>query len=71
MTSESVRHADGDRYRALPKTTTRYRRTVPGYDDFRYMKAVGFPYEEWPQELKDEYAYNRRQPEAADARPVI
>ena len=24
----------------------------------RYMKGWGFPYEEWPQELKDEYAYN-------------
>ena len=23
-----------------------------------YMKGWGFPYEEWPQELKDEYAYN-------------
>jgi ABC-type transport system substrate-binding protein len=28
----------------------------------RGMKGVGFPYEEWPQDLKDEYAYN---PEAA------
>jgi peptide/nickel transport system substrate-binding protein len=28
----------------------------------RYMKGFGFPYEEWPQELKDEYTYN---PEAA------
>ena len=24
----------------------------------RQMKGWGFPYEEWPQELKDEYAYN-------------
>ena len=24
----------------------------------RYMKGWGFPYEEWSQELKDEYAYN-------------
>jgi peptide/nickel transport system substrate-binding protein len=24
----------------------------------RYMKGWGFPYEEWPQALKDEYAYN-------------
>ena len=24
----------------------------------RYMKGWGFPYEEWPQDLKDEYAYN-------------
>ena len=24
----------------------------------RHMKGWGFPYEEWPQELKDEYAYN-------------
>ena len=24
----------------------------------RYMKGWGFPYEEWPQELQDEYAYN-------------
>ena len=23
-----------------------------------YMKGWGFPYEEWPQDLKDEYAYN-------------
>ena len=22
------------------------------------MKGWGFPYEEWPQDLKDEYAYN-------------
>ena len=24
----------------------------------RYLKGWGFPYEEWPQDLKDEYAYN-------------
>jgi ABC-type transport system substrate-binding protein len=24
----------------------------------RHMKGWGFPYEEWPQDLKDEYAYN-------------
>jgi peptide/nickel transport system substrate-binding protein len=24
----------------------------------KYMKGWGFPYEEWPQELKNEYAYN-------------
>ena len=24
----------------------------------KFMKGWGFPYEEWPQELKDEYAYN-------------
>jgi len=24
----------------------------------RYMKWWGFPYEEWPQDLRDEYAYN-------------
>ena len=24
----------------------------------RTMKGWGFPYEEWPQDLKDEYAYN-------------
>jgi peptide/nickel transport system substrate-binding protein len=24
----------------------------------KYMKGWGFPYEEWPQDLKDEYAYN-------------
>ena len=23
-----------------------------------YLKGWGFPYEEWPQDLKDEYAYN-------------
>ena len=28
----------------------------------KYMKGWGFPYEEWPQDLKDEYAYN---PQAA------
>ena len=38
-----------------------YRGTVEPYPDTltsRYMKGWGFPYEEWPQELKDEYAYN-------------
>ena len=25
-----------------------------------YMKGWGFPYEDWPQDLKDEYAYNPR-----------
>ena len=24
----------------------------------RYMNGWGFPYEKWPQDLKDEYAYN-------------
>ena len=24
----------------------------------RHVKGLGFPYEEWPQDLKDEYAYN-------------
>jgi len=24
----------------------------------KFMKGWGFPYEEWPQELKNEYAYN-------------
>ena len=24
----------------------------------RYMKGWGFPYDQWPQDLKDEYAYN-------------
>ena len=33
--------------RPYPSSTTSY-----------YMKGWGFPYEEWPQELKDEYAYN-------------
>jgi len=27
----------------------------------RYLTGWGLPYEEWPQTLKDEYAYNRRQ----------
>ena len=38
-----------------------YRGTVEPYPDTltsRYMKGWGFPYEDWPQELKDEYAYN-------------
>jgi ABC-type transport system substrate-binding protein len=38
-----------------------YRGTVEPYPDTitsRYMKGWGFPYEEWPQDLKDEYAYN-------------
>jgi peptide/nickel transport system substrate-binding protein len=38
-----------------------YRDTVQPYPDTltsRYMKGWGFPYEEWPQDLKDEYAYN-------------
>jgi ABC-type transport system substrate-binding protein len=26
----------------------------------KYVKGWGFPYEEWPQDLKDEYAYNPR-----------
>jgi ABC-type transport system substrate-binding protein len=33
--------------RPYPSSTTSY-----------YMKGWGWPYEEWPQELKDEYAYN-------------
>ena len=36
-----------DTCRPYPSTTTSY-----------YMKGWGFPYEEWPQALKDEYAYN-------------
>ena len=38
-----------------------YRGTVEPYPDTltsRSMKGWGFPYEEWPQDLKDEYAYN-------------
>ena len=38
-----------------------YRGTVEPYPDTmtgRYVKGWGFPYEEWPQNLKDEYAYN-------------
>ena len=38
-----------------------YRGTVEPYPDTltsRYMKGYGFPYEEWPQDLKNEYAYN-------------
>ena len=30
----------------------------PGMITPRFMKGWGFPYEEWPQDLKDEYAYN-------------
>jgi peptide/nickel transport system substrate-binding protein len=42
-----------------------YQNTVEPYPVMltsRYMKGWGFPYEEWPPDLKDEYAYN---PEAA------
>jgi peptide/nickel transport system substrate-binding protein len=38
-----------------------YKGTVEPYPDTmtsRYLKGWGFPYEEWPQNLKDEYAYN-------------
>jgi ABC-type transport system substrate-binding protein len=40
---------------------TYYRDTIEPYPDTltsRYLKPLGFPYEEWPQDLKDEYAYN-------------
>ena len=30
----------------------------PAMLDSRGVKGIGFPYEEWPQDLKDEYAYN-------------
>ena len=36
-----------DTCRPYPSSVTSY-----------YMKGWGFPYEEWPQDLKDEYAYN-------------
>ena len=35
-----------------------YRRALPLNDNRKSIKRVGFPYEEWPQDLKDEYAYN-------------
>ena len=38
-----------------------YKGTVEPYPSTltsRYMKGWGFPYEEWPQDLKDEYSYN-------------
>jgi peptide/nickel transport system substrate-binding protein len=38
-----------------------YQNTVEPYPDTltsRYMKGWGFPYDEWPQDLKTEYAYN-------------
>jgi ABC-type transport system substrate-binding protein len=38
-----------------------YKGTVDPYPSTlttRHMKGYAFPYEEWPQELKDEYAYN-------------
>jgi ABC-type transport system substrate-binding protein len=38
-----------------------YKGTVDPYPSTlttRHMKGWAFPYEEWPQELKDEYAYN-------------
>jgi peptide/nickel transport system substrate-binding protein len=40
---------------------TYYRDTVEPYPDTltsRYVKEWGFPYPEWPQDLKDEYSYN-------------
>ena len=40
---------------------TYYQGLVEPYPDTltsRYMKGWGFPYDEWPQDLKDEYAYN-------------
>ncbi len=40
---------------------TYYQGSVEPYPDTltsRYMKGWGFPYGEWPQDLKDEYAYN-------------
>ena len=40
---------------------TYYQGLVESYPDTltsRYMKGWGFPYEDWPQDLKDEYAYN-------------
>jgi len=40
---------------------TYYRDIVEPYPDTltsRYVKEWGFPYQEWPQDLKDEYAYN-------------
>ena len=37
----------GGTCRPYPSSTTSY-----------YMKGWGLPYEEWPQDLKDEYAYN-------------
>jgi peptide/nickel transport system substrate-binding protein len=37
----------GGNCRPYPSSTTSY-----------YMKGWGLPYEEWPQDLKDEYAYN-------------
>ena len=46
---------------------TYYKNTVdphPSSLTSMYLKGWGFPYEEWPQDLKDEYAYN---PAAAKA----
>ena len=40
---------------------TYYNGTVEPYPcalTSRYMKGWGYPYEEWPQDLKDEYVYN-------------
>ena len=40
---------------------TYYEGTVEPYPVMltsRYMKGWGFPYEQWPQDLKEEYAYN-------------
>ena len=37
----------------------------------RSLKGWGFPYEEWPQDLKDEYAYNPSAPGSYSQMPVI
>jgi len=46
--------------RPYPSSTTSY-----------YMKGWGWPYEEWPQDLKDEYAYNPTMPSNCWLMPVI
>ena len=51
-----------------------YKGTVDPYPSTlttRHMKGWAFPYEEWPQELKDEYAYNPAAARKLLVRPVI
>jgi len=37
---------------------SRRRRSVPFITDFDLPDRVGLPYNQWPQDLKDEYTYN-------------
>jgi peptide/nickel transport system substrate-binding protein len=44
---------------------------VPSTLTARDLKGWGFPYEEWPQDLKDEYGYNPDLARKLLRRPVI